>query len=74
MGEKSFSVRLVNRTVILRNSKPQVLFLISPITFSLEHIVKLNGLPVGGRGVGKGALKESLRGSVPPRHSNPDLD
>ena len=70
MSEKSCSVRLVTGTVILRNSKPHVLFLISPITFSLEHIVKLNGLPVGGRG----ALKESLRGSVPPRHSNPDLD
>lgn len=60
MGEKSCSVRLVNGTVILRNSKPHVLFLISPITFSLEHIVKLNGLPVGGRGVGKGGTEGKL--------------
>lgn len=74
MSEKSCSVRLVTGTVILRNSKPHVLFLISPITFSLEHIVKHDGWPVGGRGVGKGALKGSLNGSVPPRHSNSDLD
>ena len=60
MGEKSFSVRLVNRTVILRNSKPHVLFLISPITFSLEHIVKHDGWPVGGRGVGKGGTEGKL--------------
>ena len=60
MSEKSCAVRLVTGTVILRNSKPHVLFLISPITFSLEHIVKLNGLPVGGRGVGKGGTEGKL--------------
>ena len=49
MSEKSCSVRLVTGTVILRNSKPHVLFLISPITFLHEHIAKNEG--------GGGALK-----------------
>ena len=51
MSEKSCSVRLVTGTVILRNSKPHVLFLISPITSLHEHIATYE---VGGGG---GALK-----------------
>ena len=43
MSEKSCSVRLVTGTVILRNSKANVLFLISPITFLREHIAKYEG-------------------------------
>lgn len=74
MGEKSCSVRPVNGTDILRNSKPHVLFLISPITYSHELIVKRDGWPVGGRGWGRGALKGSLRGSVSPKHSTSELD
>ena len=51
MSEKSCSVRLVTGTVILRNSKPHVLFLISPITFLHEHIAKYEA---GGGGALKG--------------------
>ena len=43
MSEKSCSVRLVTGTVILTNSKPHVLFLISPITFLHEDIAKYEG-------------------------------
>ena len=51
MSEKSCSVRLVTGTVILRNSKPHVLFLISPITSLHEYIATYE---VGGGG---GALR-----------------
>ena len=49
MSEKSCSVRLVTGTVILRNSKPHVLFLISPITFLHEHIAKYEGGALKGK-------------------------
>ena len=54
MSEKACSVRLVTGTVILRNSKPHVLFLISPITSLHEHIATYE---VRGGGGGGGALK-----------------
>ena len=49
MSVKSCSVRLVTGTVILRNSKPHVLFLISPITSLHEYIATYE---VGGGGGG----------------------
>ena len=55
MSEKSCSVRLVTGTVILRNSKPHVLFLISPITSLHEHIATYE---VGGGGGGGGHERE----------------
>ena len=55
MSVKSCSVRLVTGTVILRNSKPHVLFLISPITFLHEHIAKYEG--GGGEGGTEGKKK-----------------
>ena len=60
MSEKSCSVRLVTGTVILRNSKPHVLCLISPITFLHEHIAKYEA---GGGGTeGKKKYNEVFRG------------
>ena len=57
MSEKSCSVRLVTGTVILRNSKANVLFLISPITFLREHIAKYEGGTEG-----KKRYSEAFRG------------
>ena len=57
MSEKACSVRLVTGTVILRNSKAKVLFLISPITFLREHIAKYEGGTEG-----KKRYSEAFRG------------
>ena len=56
MSEKACSVRLVTGTVILRNSKPHVLFLISPIT-SLHELIATYEVGGGGRGGTEGKKK-----------------
>ena len=61
MSEKACSVRLVTGTVILRNSKPHVLFLISPITSLHEHIATYE---VGG-GEGGTEGKKNVQLSFP---------
>ena len=68
MSEKSCSVRLVTGTVILRNSKPHVLFLISPITSLHEHIATYEVGGGGGGGAGEGACGRRVYSvTTPPR-------